>query len=261
MDKSFFSGHNRTLGTIALVLIIVALGAYAYYTLKQAEYLYTGPVSISVTGEGEVNAVPDLATFTVFVSEKAPEVTAAQSAATAKATAVIDALKAEGVEEKDIKTTDYNLVQNYRYEQPNCVFGTYCPGGESVEDGYVASQSLVVKVRDTAKAGALLGKIGAIDVESVSGLSFTIDDLSALKDEARTAAIADAKEKAKVLARDLNVDLSKMVGFYEEGPSYPYYGYGGNEAKAMNADMSAAPNVPSGEQTTTVRVTLTYQVQ
>jgi len=258
MERTFFSlGYNRLLGTVALVTLVLALGAYAYYTMQQSKYIYTGPTTISVSGEGEVLAVPDIGRFSFSVTEKGADAAAAQAAAAAKTNAIIAAFKAAGVEEKDIKTEYYNLYPKYKFTPTVCPFGSYCPG-EQVADGFEVSQTIGIKVRDLDAAGSLLATAGEKGATNISSLEFTIDDTDVLKDEARSLAIADAQEKAKVLARELNVKLVKMVGYYEdEGGMRPYYGMGGD----MMAKTEAIPALPVGENTTMSRVTITYQVR
>lgn len=263
MNNTFFSTeYNRVLGTVALVLVIAALGAYAYYTIKQAQYIYTGPTTISVTGEGEAVSVPDIARFSFTVTEKGSDTGAAQNGSAAKMNEIVSALKEAGVEEKDIKTEYYNMYPVFKYEEARCPVGSfYCPPGNQIEDGYEVSQNIAVKVRDLAKSGALLALVGEKGATNISGLEFTIDDTSVLEDEARAAAITDAKAKAVVLAKELDVRLNKMVGYYEdEGyPVTPYYGMGGDAMMKSSAVEEAV--VPTGENTITSRVTLTYQIR
>jgi uncharacterized protein len=265
MENTFFgSKHNRFFGSLALVLAIVALGAYAYYTMQQARYYYTGPVTISVVGEAEVNAEPDIAKFSFTVTEKGSDGTAAQGAATAKSNEIVTALKEAGVEEKDIKSDYYNLYPTYKYEDQPCAMDSYfyCPT-EQIEDGYEVSHTFTVKVRNKDKAGELLAMVGQKGATNLTGLEFVVDNDDAVKAEARAKAIADAKAKAEVLARDLGVRITEMTGYYEdEGYVTPYYGYGmGGEAMYKDEAMAEAPIIPAGENTVTSRVTITYQVK
>lgn len=263
--KSFFSfTYNRVLATAALVMLVAALGAYAYFTLRQAEYMYTGPVTISVTGEGEVLAVPDIGQFSFSVTAKAATAAEAQSLAAEANNKVLGYLKEQGVAEKDIKTEQYSLYPHYRYEEQPCPFGVRCPGGQQVEDGFEVSQSMLVKVRDLNKAGELMSGAGERGATNISGLSFTIDNDDKLKEEARALAITDAQTKAKVLAEELGVRLVRMTGYYENNGEMPMYGYGGDmksQAAVPMMEGADAPEVPTGEQSTKSRVTLTFIVR
>lgn len=263
MDQLFFSTQrNRTLGTLVLVGLIVALVSYAYYTVKQANYMYMGPTTISVIGEGEVMAIPDIGQFSFSVTASGTDATAAQDASAQKINAVVSFLKDTGVEEKDIKTSDYNMYPQYRYKQTPCRVGMYCPG-EQVQDGFEVSQTISVKVRDTKNSGKLISGVGDKGATNISGINFTIDDTSKFKDEARAMAIKDAKEKAKILASDLEVRLVDMVSYYEdENNPIPYYGYGMGGDTMMKAESApVAPVMPEGENSIKSRVTITYQVK
>ncbi len=264
MESSFFSRKsNQLLGALALFMLIVALGMYAQYTWKQAKYLYSGPTTITVMGQGEVTAVPDIGEFSFSVQEEGADAAVVQGAAAEKVNAIIAYLKEAGVAESDIKTDYYNLSPKYRYEQRVCAVGTYCPPGEQVQDGFVVNQSIRVKVRDLDAAGDLIAAVGERGVSYISGLNFTIDDETALKAEARELAIAEAKAKAKELAKQLGVRLDRMVGYYEdEGGPRPYYGMGGDMmVKSAMEEAAVSPDLPTGENIISSSVNITYQVQ
>jgi len=248
------------LGMLAVFLFIATIGE-----LKGLRFIGSGVAAtntISVSGEGEVFAVPDIATFSVSVRETAKEVKDAQTAATKKGNDIIAYLKGEGIEEKDVKTTDYSVNPQYEWTQRVCPEGGYCPPGKQVLTGFQVSQTLSVKVRDTKKAGDLLSGVGSRGATEVSGLTFEIDDEDVLKAEARDMAIKQAKEKAEVLANSLGVSLVRVVGFYEnEGPIYPMYGIGGAE-RAMDISVkSAPPEIPVGENKIVSNVSVTYEVR
>lgn len=261
MNNFFENQYNRALGTLALIVLVVALGSYAYYTIKQTDYMYAGPTTISVSGEGEVMAKPDIGKFSFSVTESGVDAASAIEASGTKINNILAAIKEAGVEEKDIKTEYYNLYPKYKYESRPCLPGVYCPG-EQVPDGFEVTQNISVKVRDLDKTGSLLTLASDKGATNISSLEFTIDDTDVLKAEARTMAIEDAKAKAEILADGLGVKLVKMVGYYEDesnGPM-PYYGMGGDSVVKMESSFMA-PEVPVGENSTVSRVTLTYQVK
>lgn len=248
------------LGMLALFLLVQTISAF-----KEFKFIGTGvPATntISVSGRGEVFAVPDMGEFTVTVREEAETVAFAQEEATKKINAVIDYLKGAGVEEKDIKTVSYNVNPKYEWNQATCREG-YCPPGKQVLIGFEVWQSLSVKVRDTKKAGELLSGVGSKGASEVSGLSFTIDDEDALKKEAREQAIEEAEEKAEELAEALGVKLVRVVGFNEDYGGYPppiAYGMGGDAMMVREAKM-AAPEIPVGENKIVSNVNVTYEIR
>ncbi len=254
--------YVRGLLVLALVGVVAALAAYTYLTLKMAEGTYTGETSISVTGEGEVLAKPDIGAFTFTVQTEGADATAAQNQNSEVMAAIMGYLTEAGVAEADIKTEYYNLNPKYRYEDKPCAFGSYCPPSEPIQDGFEVMQNVQVKVRALDTAGGLIGGVGERGATNISSLSFTIDDESELKDEARTLAIEDAKAKAQVIADSLGKELGKLVGFYENGDDAYYYGKGGDmmEARAVGAPAMDAV-LPAGENTIMSNVTLSYELK
>lgn len=251
----------------ALAFAAVAFVAIVYGLARLSEMRFIGSGvsatnTISVSGEGEVFAVPDIATFTLTIREEAKTVEEAQAAATTKSNSALATLRGAGIEDKDIKTVSYNINPQYDWVQAErCATGAYCPG-QQVLRGYEVYQSLSVKVRDTKNAGSILSQVGK-DVSDVSGLSFTIDDDAKLQADARAKAIADARAKADVLAKDLGVKVVRIVGFSESTGGrdiYPIYG----KTFAMDAavgEEAPAPELPAGENKISSEVTITYEIK
>lgn len=245
---------------VSVLLIIGIVAGFMYLSGSSPdEYANT----ISVSGETEVVAVPDVATFTFSVTETAETVDAAQSQASRDANAALAVLKKMDVEEEDIKTTSYNVHPKYEWlPQEDCLDKRHCPN-ERVLIGYEVSQTVRVKVRETENAGKILAGIGNKGVDSVSGLNFEVDDMEELREDARAQAIRDAKAKAKKLSRELGVSLGKIVSYTDGGNDYypePMYG------RAMMMDVAVsekaiAPQLPVGEETSTVRVNITYELK
>lgn len=247
---------------LALTFFLVVLSVNA---LKEFAYIGDGVFpneTLSVTGEGEVFATPDVAQFNFTVAEEADSVASAQETVTGKIDAALTALSELGVEDKDIKTTGYNAYPRYTYPETLCANG-FCPSREQIISGYEVSQTISVKIRDTEKAGDALSKVAGAGISNISGLQFVIDDQDSLMAEARSKAIADAKEKVKQLADDLDVSVKKVVNFSESfGGPYPMYetayakeGLGGDMA------VSSAPRIPTGENTIKIQVYITYEIK
>ncbi len=248
-----------TLAVLLSIFFVVKIFA------EVKEYRYIGDEvnarrTISFNGEGEVFAIPDLATVTYTAMSRKDTVAAAQKEVTDKINASIDFLKKSGVEEKDIKTVNYS--SNPQYEQQPPCYGYPCPMPTSKIIGYEVSQTISVKVRKTDDTGAILQGLGDIGVANISGPDFTIEDEDELKAEARELAIKDAEEKADELAEQLGVRLGKIVSFSESG-NYPIY-YAKEMAMNGAADAVAtvpAPSLPTGENKITSNVTITYEIK
>lgn len=253
---SLYKWGRIVLTCLAVFLIVLVLNGLK--ELRQMSPIYN---SITVTGEGEAVAVPDVAAFTFSVSADAASVAAAQEAVTKKVDAVLAALEDAGIDEKDIKTTDYSVWPKYIYKQQICTVG-YCPGNQ-VQDGYTANESVSVKVRETEKAGEALAAAGDNGATNLSGLSFTLDNPDEVRNEARGKAIADARKKAEVLSRQLGVRLVRVIGYYDSSDSgnpVPYYA---ERSAAGDSVMlqNKAPTLPTGENKTTISVSVVYQIR
>jgi len=267
-DKFINATHwPRTMAASALGVLALFLLVLTISELKSFRFIGSGVAAtntITVSGEGEVFAVPDTATFSVTVQEKAKQVKDAQDVATKKTNDIITYLKSQNIDEKDIQTTDYNVYPQYDYTNTACS-QNYCPPGKQVLSGFEVSQTLTVKVRDAKKAGDLLSGVGSRGATTVSGLSFTIDDQDKLEAEARDKAITKAKEKAEVLAQSLGVRIVRVVGFSEGGNGGPIYyaktmayGMGGG---GMDSAIAPSPEIPTGQNKITSNVSVTYEIR
>jgi uncharacterized protein YggE len=217
--------------------------------------------SITLSGHGEVSAAPDIANVSFTIHKDAKTVKEAQEAVALVEKAALDSLKANKVEEKDIKTLSASFNPKYEYQQKICAAGSYC-GGKQVLVGYEAYENVSVKVRNVDDAGKIMQDLGGLGVTDLSGPNFSIDDEDVLKAEARAEAIKDAKEKAKRLAKDLGVRLGDVMSFNEGGeyPISPMY-YGRDMMMSESAKVSAPAQLPKGENTITSDVFITFEIR
>ena len=246
---------------VVLIVLTAFLAVKTFGALKDLRDINPAYNSISVSGVGEAVSVPDIATFSFTVSADAPEVSDAQKSVTEKMEVILTELKSLGIEEKDIKTTDYSVWPKYTYE-PTVCSSAFCPPSRQVPNGYTANHSVSIKIRKTQDAGKALALVGAKGATGLSGISFTVDDPEKILDEARSKAITDAKDKAKVLSRELGVRLVRVVSFYDNtggGPT-PYYAEGMG-ADSIKTSTLPAPTIPIGENKVTVNVTVTYEIR
>ena len=263
MKDLFSTTPMRILGGLTVFMFLLALGSYASLNFETIKQLDVTPATISVTGEGEVFSVPDVGQFSFSVRAEADDAATAQEQSGQAINAIIAFLTESGVAEEDIKTTSYNLWPRYRWEERVCPVGSsYCGPGEQIQDGFEVNQSVQVKVRTTDDASMIVAGVGERGATNISGLDFVIDDTDVLQVEARAAAIADAKTKAQVLADQLGVTIIKISEYYEDqGSKYQPTRY-----EAQSFDMAveedfSGPSFPMGEEQTTVRVTIVYEVK
>lgn len=245
---------TAALGILALFLLALALNAWMDVGRSSVPVTNT----ITVTGEGKSTATPDIATIDFSVMQTAASVADAQAAATAKTNAALDAVKKLGVADADVKTTGYQVYPQYAAVPP-CYSGA-CPVQSSKITGYQVSQSVEVKVRDTLKAGDVLQALGTLGVENISGPNFAVDDDNGVKNDARAAAIANARAKASELAKELGVSLGKVVSYSENGGPYPVFNKAYAGGVAMDMQSAPAPSLPVGTNETDVTVSVTYEI-
>lgn len=221
---------------------------------------------ITVTGHGEVNAAPDLATVYFTVEDSKNTQKAASDEVNTKMKKVLEFLKGAGIEDKDIKTEGYNSYPKYSQGKPCPPYYSEgmlpCVQAEAKIIGYTVSQSITVKIRKIDdNLSKVLDGINSFGVSNMSGPTMTIDDEDGLKAEARKEAIKEAKEKAKVLARDLGVRLGDVTSFNENSGGYPMYYAKGAMAFDSVAESAPAPEIPKGENTISSDVTITYEIK
>lgn len=254
----------KALVFIVLGLAAIGIAAYTYSAYMQAKYIGRGISTISVQGTADRMVSPDVATFTFSVMSEEVDANAAQQKSATAMKAITDYLKAQGVAEEDIKTVYYNLYPRYEYPGGFCDDWGYCAPGEQTLAGYTADESITVKVREITKAADLIAGVGSNGATNISGLTFTIDDPDALKEEIRAEAIADARAKAERLAESLGVRLGDLTYYYEEQPYYPYSEYGGYGGMMMEKQADAAmsaPTIAPGQNEISSMVNLTYEIK
>ncbi|NQU77110.1 SIMPL domain-containing protein [Candidatus Falkowbacteria bacterium] len=248
--------HHKVFGVLKAVLMLVLIILLIGLTRNQFKsHAYIGRTNdsthqITISAEGKVTAIPDIATFNIGIITENKDVAIAQKENTEKMNAIIEELKKLDVDKEDIKTTVYNIYPRYNYNQ-----------GRQTLRGYEVNQSVQVKIRDLDKVGETIGKAGDLGANNVSGLNFTIDEPETLRQQAREQALKKAKEKAESLAKVAGVKLGKLVTFSESGsPSaYPLYGLDFAESDSVGRG-GGSPEIESGSLDITVTVSVSYEV-
>ena len=235
----------RTAGALALGALVVAVAALAVRpgaAVGAPAVDGTIPHVITVSATGSVTLIPDVARVGLGITVNKPTVKAARDAAGTAMNAIIAAVKALGVDEKDIKTTGIDLNPQYNV------------GGTKVI-GYQMSERLQITVRDLDKAGDVVDTATAKGATNVDGMWFEMADPAKAMDDARADAIAQARTSAAAMAKAAGVSLGAVVSISESAASYPMpYALGGVAARD-----SATPVQP-GTQDVQATVTVIFEI-
>ena len=226
----------------------------------------TGLTSISsqqagiwVNGVGTVVTEPDFTNLSLGVEARASTVTVARDQAAVAMTAIVAFLTSNGVAERDIRTQSFNISPQYTFRER---LEDGLRTNERVLTGYQVTNTLSVKVRDLDQTGAILDgvvKAGG-DLVRVNGISFSVDDPSPLKVQARELAVQEAMKKAQELATLAGVGLGQLV-FISETSSTPIFNQ--VEARgdfALASSFTATP-ISGGETQIQVSVQAVFAIQ
>ena len=237
------------------LITAVIIGGLFFIVGKSIEV--KGPINnppvISVTAEGKVSTPPDIASMTFGITTgRQSTAKAATDTIQRNMTKILAAVKALGIDEKDISTESFYLSPEYDYTTSG-----------QIPRGYQASQTLRVKVRDLDKVGDVLTAATAAGANQAGGITFSVDNPDTLKAQAREIAIEKAKAKATVLAKNLGMSLGRMTAFSEDGaynPPMPLMGRA-NYDMAEGAMNQKSLEIPAGEQEIVTNVTISYELR
>jgi uncharacterized protein len=205
--------------------------------------------TITVSGEGEVKTKPDMAMLTGGVMTDAPTAAEALNKNSTAMTSVLAAIKNAGVADTDVQTSNFNVSPVYAPYQPEN------PQPQKVT-GYQVTNQVTVMLRDITKVGAVLDELVKVGSNSISGVSFGLQDPKPVLNQARQDAVKDAKAKADLYASAAGVSVGRVMTISESGyigPPQPVY-----RTAAME---SASVPIATGQETITATVSVTYEIQ
>lgn len=243
------------------VLLSILVIALTFYTFRAMGFIGSAPSTnvISVSGHGESFAVPNIATVSFSVEKTAKTVADAQNQVTTVMNDVIATLKTNGIADKDIQTTSYDVNPKYDYQNAVCTINS-CPPARQILIGYTVSDTIQIKIRAIDTAGNIIGVLGQKNVTNISGLNLSVEDDSAIKTEARNKAIAEAKQQADSIAKGLGVRLVRITSFNESGSARPIY-YAAKDMMSSAGVGAPTPSIPVGQNKASSDVTITYEIQ
>jgi uncharacterized protein YggE len=208
--------------------------------------------TLTVQGQGKVQAIPDIATLSVEVSQDGSDLDPVLTQVRKQMNKVLETVKSQGIQDKDVRTDLFQVRPKYEHDKR----------GNPRRVGYVVTNRISVKVRDLKKAGRVLGAVLDAGATTVNGPDFEIDNPEAIERQALAAATKDAKARAATVAEAAGVQLGEILTINPQsitwpGPRRPYL----MRAMAMESAAPAEEPIAAGEQTITGFVTLTYIIR
>jgi hypothetical protein len=231
--------------TTCLAAVFAVLSLFVAAKADSAE-----PRTLTMTGTGEVKAVPDTANLSAGVATTATTAKEALAANSRAMNAVFDTLKRLGVADKDMQTSNFSVYPQYQECKPNVT----CPRRIV---GYQVSNTVNVTV-DLGKAGAVLDALVSSGSNQIGGISFSIHDPEPLLTEAHAAAVKDAIDRAETYANAAGVTLGPIQSIQEGVSEQPRPMF---RMMAVGSGAAAPPPVAAGEQTVSASVTITWAIQ
>ena len=202
----------RILCILSTVAVLAAPATMA--VLAAPVMAETAQATISVTGEGQVEVAPDMATVTLGVSTDGDTAKTALGANNDAVAVVLNRLKEAGIADLDIQTSGLSLGPRFDYSKTN-------PDGTQPITGYVATNMVTVRVRKLDSVGSVLDAVVQDGANTLNGITFGLQDAGVPTDQARKAAIADARRKAELYAAAAGVKLGRVVSIGEQGGFVP----------------------------------------
>lgn len=202
---------------------------------------------ISLSGLGAIKTTPDKADISTGVTSVAPTAKEALAKNTAAMSKVIDALKAQGLDPKDIQTTNFSVQPQYEERKEARLPAII---------GYQVSNSVRIGVRDISRLGDILDEVVTLGANDVGSIEFGVAAPETTKVEARKLAVANAIANAKVYADAAGVKLGKVLTITEEEG-----GFGGRFAPAPMEMAAKAVPIEAGTTTVEARVRVTFELE
>jgi uncharacterized protein len=206
----------------------------------------------TVTGEGKVTVVPDTGVVDLGITTNRPTVKEAQNEANTVISNIAKSVKNLGVEDRDIKTNNYSVYPQYDFRN-----------GINRINGYQVTATLVITVRDIDKVNQVVDAATANGANTVGGIQLTVaeDKQKELLQQAREAAVKEAKDKATSLARAAGISLGKIINIQEtdEG-NFPGPMLTQDKAVGLGGG-NAATEIQPGSTDISTSVTLYYETR
>lgn len=194
---------------------------------------------ITVSGVGTVKSVPDEGELSLGVETEGATAKGALAENSARMERLLAALRSAGVNSEDIRTQEVSLYPRYE------------------EEGFTARNSVLVKIRDLARAGAILDLAARSGANQTSGPTMSTSNREELEAKALAAAVRNARTKAEALAKAAGVGVGEVMAIVEgsAGGPEPYW------AARTVAEADKAVPIEPGTEDVQATVTITFSIE
>ena len=224
------------------------LASLAFVAISPAQAADPEPHTITVSGEGEVKAVPDEAVLTAGVESTGTTADAALAANRRAMSNVFATLKRQGIPDKSIQTSGFNISPQYEAGNHN----------RQRIVGYQASNNVEITIDDTSKLGASIDALVASGANSMGGVSFTTRDPRPLLKQARESAVKDAMDRAETYAQAAGLTLGRVIEIDDGEVQIPRPMFRSVGTNRFVAGMETP--IAAGQQSVTARVTVQFEI-
>jgi len=229
----------------AVIGLLVAIALLFSSCMSNKDLVRT----IEVSATGEVILVPDIASFSIQVSELGKTTSEAQAFANEKMARLLSVMRANGIEEKDIKTTMLNLRPSYQWIE-----------GKQYLEGQIASQTLSVTLRKLENLGSLIDQLGEVSGILLNSVMLDKEDKSVGLEEARQQAVQKALSKAELYAKEARMQVGRPITISEYSTASNPYNTRQKMAMASEAAYDMATEIPAGTMTVTSTVSMVLEM-
>lgn len=257
-SKSPFK-HLAIFVGIAIIFALVGFGSYQFNKIRNEN---SQGRTITLSAEGKVTTIPDIAKIGFEVSLENKSIETLTNENNKKMQAIIDFLKENKIEEKDIKTIYYNL--NPVYEQKCYLDVSQMHRCDNVLSRYSLNQKIEVTIRDFTIIDTIVSKVTELGANNISNLSFQVEDMEDVLNEAKIDAINKIMARSQEISKNSNVKFGRILNVSENGYYQPYMSSMKMDAAVVSgrgiAEMAPAP-IEAGSKDITANVSITFELR
>lgn len=252
-EKKSVLPQSSSVGVVAIFFVLLFVFAKWGPAINFSTSTQIKGEPFVVMGEGKVSVAPDIAKLTFGIQQTGISLKQVQNDVNTKTKTLTTAFKKLGIDEKDIKTTSYNVYPQYDYTN-----------GQKIT-GYQVSTDYEVTVKDFDKVNDLIVAGTAAGANTVGNVSFDLNDSTKTEkmNEARVKAVADAKIKAEGLAKAAGISLGKIINVSEnQNQNIRPMAFADKVAVGMGGGAPIAqPEIQPGTTEIDITVSLSYELR